>query len=215
MHTTVMPGDEARQDGTPQQHPGPTLADSVGALLDMVGTDRQPRALVGTGGSLQIHADRTVEVGLSELQLTAWCEPPLRVADLRVRPVDGQTRGHRILTWDQLRWELGSRCAAGFFPRRLDLDRPLVLREVPDLRELRRLPSDHTVLAALREGPATIAQIRADGAELRHLAALVGAMVALDLLSQDPQLHLVIDQGDQVSTQLTWFERFRVGLSDW
>ena len=47
------------------------------------------------------------------------------------------------------------------------------------------------------------------------VAALGGALQALDVLSQDPELHLVTDHGSQVTTQLTWFERLRVGLSDW
>ncbi|MCB1028448.1 MAG: hypothetical protein KDB24_11890 [Microthrixaceae bacterium] len=202
-------------DDTPQQHAEPTLADSVGTILDMVADDREPRALVGPGGTLQLHPDRTADVGLSEIRLSAWCEPP-PTSDLSIRPVDGRARGHRILTWDQLRWELGSRCAAGWFPCGLDLGSALVLREVPDLGALRRLPGDHTVLTVLRSRPATIAEIRSEGVELRHLAALVGAMAALGVLTQDPSLHLVTDQGEGIADiQLTWFERLRLGLSEW
>lgn len=208
---TPLKGDE-----NPQQHTEPTLADSVSALFDMVADDREARALVGPGGSLQFHPDRTVDVGLSEIQLSAWCEPPQRPSELKVRPVESTARGHRILTWSQLRWELGSRCAAGSFPSGLNLEAALVLREVPDLGTLRRLPGDHTVLTRLRDSPATIAEIRDEGVELRHLAALVGALWSLGVLSHDPRLHLVTNQHDGIAdTQLTWFERLRSGLIEW
>ncbi|MEZ5383773.1 MAG: hypothetical protein R2754_18490 [Microthrixaceae bacterium] len=201
------------QDDRPQGHAGPTLVNSVIGVMNAVSEDRQARALVGAHGRLQVHPDRTVDVGVTEVQLNAWCEPPMRSAELSVRPVDGQARGHRILSWDQLRWDMGSRCAAGLFPVEFDPGLPLVLRAMPNLSTLRRLPGDFTVLGLLREEPMMLEAVRAEGVELRHLASLVGAMDALGVLSCDPAEHLADDTDERPHEgPVAWFERLRTNL---